>query len=137
VINKADIDPQAAKLAKRQFVGALSMLRSTSANWRPPVVALSAATSTGIDEFWDQIEKFQTTMTGTGEFQERRRHQAVAWMWTLIDGGLRTRFQENPRVKQRLDSILHAVAHGSQTPATASKTLLGYFDGTSRNGEPH
>ena len=38
VVNKADIDPKAAALAKHQFVGALAMLRSASPNWRPPVV---------------------------------------------------------------------------------------------------
>ena len=38
VVTKADIDPKAAGLAKHQFVGALAMLRSTSAYWRPSVV---------------------------------------------------------------------------------------------------
>ena len=47
VINKADIDPKAAALAKHQFEGALAMLRSTSANWRPPVVTLSARGGNG------------------------------------------------------------------------------------------
>ena len=42
VVTKADIDPKAAALAKHQFVGALAMLRSASAHWRPPVVTLSA-----------------------------------------------------------------------------------------------
>src|SRR5512135_950050 len=42
VINKADIDPKAAALAKHQLTGALSMLRSASPNWRPPVVTVSA-----------------------------------------------------------------------------------------------
>ena len=41
VVNKADIDPKAAVLAKHQFTGALSMLRSASPNWCLPVVALA------------------------------------------------------------------------------------------------
>src|SRR3954447_20526944 len=47
VINKADIDLKAAERARHQLVSALSMLRSASPHWRPPVVAISAALETG------------------------------------------------------------------------------------------
>ena len=63
VVNKADIDPKAAALAKHQFTGALSMLRSASPHWRPPVVTLSAAAGTGIDAFWAEIERYRQVMT--------------------------------------------------------------------------
>src|SRR3954447_1194108 len=75
VINKADIDPKAAALAKHQFTGALSMLRSASPHWRPPVVALSAAAGTGIEAFWAEIERHREAMTETGEFEAKRRRQ--------------------------------------------------------------
>jgi LAO/AO transport system kinase len=42
VFNKADIDPTAAQMAAAQMRSALSMLRSASANWQPPVLTLSA-----------------------------------------------------------------------------------------------
>ncbi len=128
VINKADLDPKAAALAKHQFVGALSMLRSASPHWRPPVVTLSAAAGTGIDAFWAEIERFRQVMTASGEFEVKRQHQAVNWMWTLIDSGLRTRFRQHPQVKHSLDTISRAVAGGGQTPAVAAYRLLGYLD---------
>jgi len=132
VVTKADIDPQAAALAKHQFVGALSMLRSASAHWRPPVVTLSAVAGTGIDAFWGEIERFRKVMTESGELEAKRQRQAVDWMWTLIGSGLRARFRQHPQVRHSLETISRAVAAGGQTPAAAAHRLLGYLDGTKK-----
>ena len=43
-------------------------------------------------------------MTASGEFEPKRRRQAIDWMWTLIDTGLRGRFQQHPRVKHELEA---------------------------------
>ena len=42
VVNKADIDPRAAQMAKAQIKSALHMLRPASPNWTVPVLTLSA-----------------------------------------------------------------------------------------------
>ena len=47
VINKADINPQAATVARSQIKSALGMLRHASPNWTPPVLMLSALQSKG------------------------------------------------------------------------------------------
>jgi LAO/AO transport system kinase len=133
VINKADLDPKAAAQAKHQFTGALSMLRSASPHWRPPVVTLSAANATGIDAFWAEIERHREVMAGTGELEAKRRRQAVEWMWTLIDSGLRSRFRHHARVQHSLEAFSGAVAGGGMTPAAAAYRLLGYLD-SSGNG---
>jgi LAO/AO transport system kinase len=146
-ISKADIDPKAAELAQQQFAGALSMLRSASPPWRPPVLAVSAAAflrdtagaghsryhtppagGTGIDEFWETIERYRHVMTANGELQAKRQRQAVEWMWTLIDSGLRSRFRHHPKVQEDLDSVNRAVAAGHMTPTTAAYQLLGYLE---------
>jgi LAO/AO transport system kinase len=129
-INKADIDPKAAALAKHQFNSALGMLRSASPSWRPPVLTLSAATGKGIDAFWSEVERFRAVMTESGELESKRQRQAVDWMWNLIDSGLRARFRQNPQVKHSLETISHAVAGGAQTPAGAACRLLGFLDST-------
>ena len=68
-----------------------------SPNWRPPVITLSAATGQGIDAFWAAVEKFRKAMAESGELEAKRQRQAVDWMWSLIDSGLRARFRQNPR----------------------------------------
>jgi LAO/AO transport system kinase len=129
VINKADIDRAAAERARHQFAGAVAMLRTVSPNWQPSVIVASAAAGTGIDALWTAIERYRNVMTESGEFQARRRRQAVDWMWTLIDGGLRVRFRQHPQVRRDLDDVGRAVAEGRMTPSAAAHRLLGYLDG--------
>jgi LAO/AO transport system kinase len=125
VFNKADIDPTAAQMAAAQMRSALSMLRPASANWQPPVLTLSALKKDGLAEFWQVIEKFRSTLTDSGEFEVRRRHQAMAWMWQQIDSGLRQRFREHPAVMAALAELSVSVEAGSTTPAAAAQRLLG------------
>ena len=125
VFNKADIDPTAAQLAAAQMRSALSMLHPASPNWRPPVLALSALKPDGLAEFWQVIEKFRSTLTASGEFAARRRHQALAWMWQQIDSALRSRFREHPGVKAALAALSISVEAGTTTPAAAAQRLLG------------
>jgi LAO/AO transport system kinase len=128
VINKTDIDPEGAERAQHQFAGALSMLRSASANWRPPVLLVSAVRHTGVDRFWAEIERFRDTISDSGELEGKRRRQALDWMWALIDSGLRNRFRHHPQVQQELDAISRAVRDGDMTPAAAASRLLSYLN---------
>jgi GTPase len=127
VINKADIDPGAAEIARHQVKGALGMLRPTSPNWKPRVLAVSALGKQGIEEFWGEIERYREAMSASGEFASKRRRQALAWMWQLIDGGLRGRFHRHPRVKAELDELSQAVERGTTTAAAAAERLLSYL----------
>ncbi|MCG6877147.1 MAG: methylmalonyl Co-A mutase-associated GTPase MeaB [Betaproteobacteria bacterium] len=125
VINKADIDPAAAESAARQVRMALSILRPASPNWQPPVIALSALNAEGVAEFWREIVRYRDTMRACGDFEARRRRQALDWMWSLIDAGLRARFHGNPAVKHELDRVSRAVNEGAVTPVAAAERLLG------------
>ncbi len=131
VVNKADIDPAAAELACAQMRGALSLLRPGSKSWRPPVLALSAARNQGIDGFWRLIEKFRETQQASGEFEAKRRRQALAWMWTLIEAGLASRFKSHPAVRAALPELSVAVESGTIAPAAAANRLLGYLNHSS------
>ena len=128
VINKADLDPQAANLAQGQFRSALSMLRHTTPGWEPPVLMISALRSEGIAAFWGEIARYREVMNASGEFTARRRSQALAWMWELIDRGLRARFRGNAQVQATLPGLADAVAHGGTTPALAAQRLLGLIE---------
>ena len=124
-INKSDIDPQAAAVARAQWKQALHLVRPTSPNWQPPVIGVSALQKTGIADFWSQIERFQQAMQRSGEFDEKRRHQATAWMWNLIESGLRQMFRSHPDVCAALPEVAREVAAGATTPSVAARQLLG------------
>ncbi|MGE3821157.1 MAG: methylmalonyl Co-A mutase-associated GTPase MeaB [Isosphaeraceae bacterium] len=130
VVTKSDLDRAAAERARQQFEGAIGMLRPASPSWRPPVLALSARSGTGVVTFWNEVKRYQATMTATGEFEAKRQRQAVDWMWSLIDAGLRARFLDHPRVRPRLDSLRDAVAEGDLTPSAAARRLLSELDET-------
>lgn len=127
VINKADIDPHAAMRAMAQMKSALHMLRPASLNWAVPVLTLSALQKQGIADFWAQVCRYRDTLTPTGEFEAKRKQQAQAWMWELIDQGLRARFRGHPMVRQDLPQLSGAVEAGETTPSIAALRLLSYL----------
>ena len=57
--------------------------------YKRQVLTVSALAKRGIPQFWAEIERYRETMSASGEFVEKRRRQAVDWMWSLIDSGLR------------------------------------------------
>jgi LAO/AO transport system kinase len=128
-INKADIDPAAAQMARSHIRTALRMLRPTSTNWTVPVLTLSALRKDGIAEFWDTVKRFRDTMTATGEFATRRKHQAAAWMWEIIDTDLKQRFHQHLQIRAELPGFLEAVEEGRVTPSAAARELLSLLNG--------
>lgn len=124
VVNKADIDPKAAELARTQIANALSMLHSAPADWSPPALALSALKNDGVDAFWREAERYRALRTASGAFQAKRRRQALDWLSALLEHELRGRFYQHPAVKRELAAIEEAVAAGSTTPAAAAARLL-------------
>ena len=126
-INKSDIDPKASAVARAQWKQALHLVRPTSPNWRPPVLGVSALKKEGMDEFWGEIEKFRSAMMNRGEFEEKRKKQALAWMWSMIESGLRQLFRNHPAVHASLPELSREVACGSVTPGAAAHQLLAHL----------
>jgi LAO/AO transport system kinase len=123
-VNKADIDPKAAELARTQIANALSMLRPHEENWTAPVVTLSALKAQGVDGFWGECERFRDTLTRSGGLGAKRRRQALDWMNALVEHELHARFYQHPAVKRELAAMREAVAEGAMTPAAAAAKLL-------------
>ncbi len=131
VFNKADIDAVAAGRAAAQMRAALAMLRPASANWQPPVLTASAKGETrraAMADFWRTLLNHRETLTAAGELAAKRRHQALDWMWTMIDAGLRRRFREHPAVHATLPNLAQAVEAGATTPAAAAHKLLALLN---------
>ena len=127
IINKADIDPQATAVARAQWRNALHLVRRASPLWEPPVLTVSALQKEGMADFWDNVEKYRDTLTGSGEFEQKRRHQSLAWMWQLIEAGLHERFRESPGVQESLSRLSQSVEAGLTTPAAAANALLAHL----------
>jgi LAO/AO transport system kinase len=128
VVNKADGDNIAAaertQMEHRQAVG---LLRPQSPNWKPRVLAVSSLEVRGIDEVWATILEHGAVLGASGERQTRRREQARAWMWSLVEDGLRRAFRSDEAVAGRIDELEREVESLETTPAAAARALLEAF----------
>ena len=136
VINKADIDANAAMRAEAQITSALRLLglhgnpdhaHHDEQLWHPKVVKISALLGQGVDVFWTFVTEFKTLQTANGKFVLRREKQALAWMWERIDAGLKQSFRAQPRVKELLPSLSQQVSQGQVAASTAARQLLGAY----------
>jgi len=128
-ITKADGDNvEKAKKAARVYENALHFLRLASPTWVPPVLTCSSADNAGIREIWRTVLSHHQKLSETGELEQKRKQQALDWMWSLIEEGLKNRFNQNPEVKSRLRKISHAVEKGNTAPTVAAEELLFFLD---------
>lgn len=137
VINKADLDQDAAMRARAQITSSLRLLgqhgradhaHHDTALWHPQVMQLSALLGQGIDAFWAQVETFRGLQTANGQLGRRRQQQARAWMWERIESGLKQRFRSHPGVQAALDDTTRCVLDGTLPASTAARRLLALFD---------
>jgi len=136
VINKADIDADAAMRAEAQITSAMRLFglvnnamgkeqaASFDKNWHPQVIQLSALHNKGVDVFWKAVIRFQALQSANGRIAARRQQQSLAWMWERIDTGLKQAFRQNPQVRERLPGLLAEVARGEVAASTAARSLL-------------
>jgi LAO/AO transport system kinase len=123
VINKADLDRDAAARAAAYVNGALR----TSAR-APRVLEVSALTGLGLEEFWAAVDEVHSGRRQSGEFAARRRAQALSWTWDLIEARLLSDFRSHPAVRAALGPTLGAVSDAKLAPSAAAHALLALFE---------
>ena len=124
-INKADGDNLApATRAAAEYQGALNILTPQSPSWQPPVITVSGRDDIGLDRLWGLVEEHARIMTTSGERDERRRRQAVAWMRELLSERLLETVRADPRLRERLPEIEAEVAAGRLSPSLAVEEVL-------------
>ena len=133
VINKVDLDPDAATRAQVQIMSSLRLF-SMHGNpehahhdqtlWHPKVMRMSALKAEGIEEFWNTVMSFKDIQTQYGHLEARRKQQAQAWMWERIEAGLKQNFRANPAVQKLLPELSEAVNQGTVAASVAARRLL-------------
>lgn len=133
VINKVDLDPNAAMRAQAFITSSLRLLGfqgnpdHASHNqefWHPIVMTMSALEGKGIPELWEKIMHFQHLQKTNGKFDARRQQQAGAWMWDRIEAGLKNAFRNNAAVQELLPTLSAQVNQGTMTASVAARRLL-------------
>jgi len=128
-INKADGDNvEKANHAKKEYETALHFLNPSTPTWTPPVLTCSAREVSGIEGVWDMVLEYTDKLGNTGELAEKRRKQALDWMWSLVEEGLRDRFRKNAEIKNLLPAITADVERGETAATLAAARLLFLLD---------
>jgi len=129
-VNKADGDNvQKAKKAQKAYETALNLLHPASPLWKPPVLTCSALEMSGIQDVWNMVLAHRDRLSADGELKEKRRDQALDWMWSMVEEGLRERFFKHPDIKSVLRNVKREVEKGVTAPTDAAHALLSLFDG--------
>jgi LAO/AO transport system kinase len=136
IINKADIDANAAMRAEAQIKSAMRLFGLVNnamglaqaavydSFWHPQVIQLSALHNKGVDAFWAAVTQFRNLQTANGKLIARRQHQALSWMWERIDAGLKQAFRQDPAVSALLPALVAQVESGQLPASTAARNLL-------------
>lgn len=128
-VNKADIDPKAAKRAARAYEVALHIMEQADPDWAPPVHTVSGFAGEGLTELWTATELHRAKTTASGSRAKRRAGQQVRWLDALIQEGLSEGFAGRPEVAARLKTVRQGVAEGRIPASTAADELLALFFG--------
>ena len=129
VVNKADLDVDAATRARATITSALRTfaLHGRGASL-PPVLQLSALKGEGIADFWVAVERIVGDRRASGAFDERRRSQALAWMWDNVHARLLADFHAHAAVRAALPAALKDVSEARVAPSAAARALLDLFE---------
>ncbi len=128
VINKADGENlKAAKQARSEFKRALHLYPPKESGWEPKVLLCSAVNHEGIKEVWDLIARFEAHVKKNRAFEKKRMNQNKYWLLQTIDDHLKSRFYENPEVKDALEEQMAAIQKNETTPFEAALWLLEKF----------
>lgn len=128
-VNKADGDNiRRAEQAVAEYRSALRLFRHTTPTWEPPVVMISALYETGIEALWSIILDHRTRLTASGALQAKRQEQQRAWLWSMVDDGLKRHFLGRTDVAAMRPELEKAIAQAQMTPTEAARRLLSLLD---------
>jgi LAO/AO transport system kinase len=136
VVNKADIDPDAAMRAMAHIVGSLRIFSQhghaehpslNTSYWNPQVMSISALEGNGIEELWQKMTEFQDIQQLNGSFTQRRMNQSKTWLWERIQSGLSQEFKEHAGVSALLPELQQQVEQGSIAASVAARKILDVF----------
>ncbi|MDP6480674.1 MAG: methylmalonyl Co-A mutase-associated GTPase MeaB [Acidimicrobiales bacterium] len=131
-VNKDDGENSAdARAAARDYSAAMRLTHSATPSWTPPVVTCSARTGEGLAEIWQQVEAHREALVTTGEWDQNRRDQRLAWMWSMLEDRLLAAVRENPAVLAILPELERSVLDAEVTPSVAADRLLDAIGGPS------
>jgi LAO/AO transport system kinase len=92
--------------------------------WIPEVLSCSAIENKGLDEIWQLIDTYCTSMKASGYFNANRQQQNENWLIQYLEQELLTEFYQHPKTKEMLPQLKKEVISGNISPFLAAEKLL-------------
>ena len=129
-VNKADANPAAARLAKRDYLSALKLMHGATGDARRggvPVLLMSGLSGAGIDALWQHIEEHFAAAKGSGQLDRKRLEQLRRWMWSMVEERVLQALRSHPEVERIAPKLEAEVLGGKLTPTLGAQALLQAF----------
>ena len=125
LVNKADGENRIrAEATRGEFERVMQFLSPATEGCAPPVRTVSSVTRDGIPKAWQEVGKYFAHVRKDGQFDIRRREQAISWWQALVEQELRLRFLAEPHVAALAKTLESSVLDGSLAPSLAAEELL-------------
>ena len=125
VFTKADGDNKLrAETAAVELSRVLHFLTPATPHWKPEVLTCSSVENRGVEQVWNVVERYHTMSSESGFLAQRRNHQTLEWMRSMLEHELWRGFSSNPAVAELWPVIERQVLAGTLPAATAVKQLL-------------
>jgi LAO/AO transport system kinase len=127
VVNKADLDRDAATRAQATLSSALHMFGhhgNPQQRASADVLLASALKGEGVQAFWQAVVTTLDARRSDGRLAQRRQDQAQAWMWDIVHARLLADFHQNQAVKDALPNTIADVTAARVAPTAAARALL-------------
>jgi LAO/AO transport system kinase len=126
LVNKADGDREKeAQHVARELAEALHFFRAASPNWEPPVLTCSALEGTGIERFWQEVQRHRAALEKSGEFGAKRDQQLLDWMRAMVEERYLSNLWSSHRVQELTKEIEQRLRERSITPVQGAQQILG------------
>ena len=125
LINKADGDnKQKALTTRADYNQILHYLRPATEGWTTKAYTCSAHTGEGVAEIWEIILGFIRQTTDSGQLQERRRQQNLAWVRDMTNSYFLNLLQATPDIAEPMQHIERQVLAGEIAPTKGLQEIV-------------
>jgi LAO/AO transport system kinase len=129
-VNKADANPAAARLAKRDYLSALKLMHGATGDARRggvPVLLMSGLSGEGIDVLWQHITEHLEHARKSGQLDAKRLEQLRRWMWSMVEQRVLQALHTHPEVSRLTAQLEADVLSAKLTPTLGARALLRAF----------
>ncbi len=136
LINKADLDQDAAMRAMAHIVGSLRIFSQhpvldknldSIQEWFAQVMTLSSLDFQQIAKLWEKISEFETLQKKNAAFSKRRMTQASSWLTERIESGLAYELKNHLGVAAIYPQLQKQVESGEIAASVAARKILDMF----------